>query len=116
VHVLADRPEARVAVACTYADDRELPLEGDELLGQLVVGERFVPIDPPLALAVVAQAARLDECRQPRLVEAAEPRRRDPERPEELLSRRRSWPSSRARGPGTAPMRAAASTGTFSNS
>ncbi len=37
VHVLADRPEARLAVPRPNADDRELPIVGDELLCQLLV-------------------------------------------------------------------------------
>ena len=63
VHVLADRPEARLAVLRPPADDRELAVEVDELLGDLAVGERLVELDAALALAVVPEAAGLHERR-----------------------------------------------------
>ena len=116
VDVLCDRPESRLAVSCPHADDRELAVEGDELLGQLVVPDRPVPLEQTLALPVVAEPARLDERREPRVVERAESCSRDPERAEELLLAQPVLPQLERAGRGTAPMRAAASTGTFSNS
>ena len=85
MHVLAHRPETGLAVPAADADDRELAVEGDELLGELVHADRLRLHDTPLALAVVAEPPLLDECRQPRLLERAEPRGRDPQRAEELL-------------------------------
>jgi hypothetical protein len=83
--VLADRPEPCLSLAPPDADDRELAVEPQELLGKLAVAERFVRLDNPLALAVVPQAPRLDERGEPRVVERPEARRRDAERAEQLL-------------------------------
>ena len=58
---------------------------GDDLLGDLVRAEQLDAFDDALALAVVAEPARLHERGHAGLVERAEARRRDPERPEELL-------------------------------
>ena len=117
MHVLGERPEASLAVPAADGDDRELAVEGDDLLGQLVGRRAPRRADPALPLAVVAEPARLDERRQPRLGERAEARRRDPEAPEELLLDEPVLPSSSAqRRRQGADAHAAASTGTFSNS
>ncbi len=116
VEVLPDGPEPRVAIAAANPDDRKLALEGDELLGDLALLDRAFDVDATLTFAVVAEPPRLDERGKPRLCECPEARGRDAERAEELLLVRRSWPCSSARGPGRAPTRDAASTGTFSNS
>jgi hypothetical protein len=85
VEILCERIEAGFAVTRPDADDRELPVEQDELLREFVVPQGLVAIHEPLSLPVVAQAPRLDERREPRVAEAAEPRGRDPQRAEELL-------------------------------
>ncbi len=69
VQVLADGPEARVAFPRAHADDRQLPVERDELLRELVVADRRGRIESTLSLAVVAEPSRLDERRHARLFE-----------------------------------------------
>ena len=83
--VLGERVEGRLAVAPAHRDDRELAIERDELLRELVVRERDERLDDALALAVVAEPARLHERRQAAVLERAEPRGRDAEAAEELL-------------------------------
>jgi hypothetical protein len=85
VDVLAERPKPRLPVASPNADDRELPVERHDFLGELVLLDRLGCLREPLSLAVVAQPPRLHERREPRLVERAEAGGRDPERAEELL-------------------------------
>ena len=85
VHVLGEGPEAGLAVSAADGDDRQLAVEGHDLLGQLVLAELLVERHPTLTLPVVAEPPRLDERRQPRVGERAEPGRRDPEAREQLL-------------------------------
>ena len=77
--VLGERPEAGLSVPAAHRDDRELPVERDDLLGQLVLAELLVERDATLPLAVVAEPPRLDDRRQPRFGQRAEPGRRDDE-------------------------------------
>ena len=55
--------EHRLAVAPTRRDDRELTIERDELLCELVVRKYDERLDDALPLAVVAEPARLHERR-----------------------------------------------------
>ena len=83
--VLADRPEPRLAAAAAHAHDGQLAVEGDELLGELSLGERLDLLGPTLPLAVVAEATGLHECRHAGRLEIAEARRGDSQRAEQLL-------------------------------
>ncbi len=69
MQVLADRPEARVAVPRAHADDRQLPVERDELLRELVVADRRGRIESTLSLPVVPEPSRLDDRRHTGLLE-----------------------------------------------
>src|SRR6188472_1903575 len=100
VDVLGDGPEARLPVPAADADDRELAVERDQRLGQLVVADRLRGIDPPLPLAVVAESPCLDERRQPRLLERAEAHRVDVERAKQLLLAEAVLPLLERRGSG----------------
>ena len=83
--VLGERPERGLAVASAHGDDRELAVEADDLLGELVARDRRRLLDDALPLAVVAETARLHEGREPDVLDRAEAGSRDPEPPEELL-------------------------------
>src|SRR6478736_1466455 len=85
VLVLGERPEAGLTVPAAHRDDRELPVEGDDFLCQLVLAELLVERDAALPLAVIAEPPRLDDRRQPRLGQRAEPGRRNAEALEQLL-------------------------------
>ncbi len=85
MHVLGQRPEACLPVSRPDRDQRELAIERDELLRHLVLTDRLVGLDPPLALPVVPEPTGLHECGQPRPIEGAEARGRDPEPLEDLL-------------------------------
>ena len=99
--VLGERPEAGLAVAAAHGDDRELAVEGDDLLGQLVLAELLVERDAALPLAVVAEPPRLDDAGSPD--SASEPNRAVgmPRRWNSCFSTRRSCPSSSASGGGS---------------
>ena len=71
VRVLRDRPEARFAVAAPNADDRELSVECDELLGQLVLAHLLGRVDASLPLAVVAESSGLHDRREARVRRAS---------------------------------------------
>ncbi len=85
MEVFDERPVARFTVPAAHGDQRQLSLECDQLLRQLVLAELLEGIDTPLTLPVVAHASGLDERGEPCLGERPEPGRRDPEPPEELL-------------------------------
>ncbi len=88
--------------AAAHGDDRELAVEVDDLLRELVVAEpRLGRLEAPLALAVVPEPPRLDERGQPGV--ASEPNRAVgiPRRRKSSFSTSRSWPSSSARGGGS---------------
>ena len=82
--VLDERVEARVAVGAANGEQRQLAVERDALL-QDVTGVWSLPrLHQALALAVVAEPARLQDRRE--LVDlVVQLRRRDPEPAEELL-------------------------------
>ncbi len=77
MHVLDERPEARVAVSPADGEQRELAVERDDLLRELALRERLDAVDPALPLAVVAEPAGLDERGQSCLLEGAVARRRE---------------------------------------
>ena len=83
--VLGERIERGRAVAPTHRDDRQLAVERDDRLGQLVGAERLRRLDDALALAVVAEPARLHERGETDVLDRAERSRCDPQPPEQLL-------------------------------
>ena len=71
VLVLGEGIEDRLAVTSAHSDDRQLAIERDELLRELVVPEDRHRLDDALPFPVVAEAARLHERRKAALSERA---------------------------------------------